>query len=154
MFSRHELVWLTGQGWQGALDAAAPAQREAIEQWRRADWPAIVRRSEPGAGPDTLCLGIAPAPHPETGKQRIALQAHKAHVARTAAPMPLRELLPAAPARWRPALAAPGLRAYGSLAMQAITGLPYLGAASDIDLLFYPAAARELRSGLAALEAH
>ena len=37
---------------------------------------------------------------------------------------------------------------YGSLALQAITGLPYLTATSDIDVLFYPTTHVQLQEGL------
>jgi len=38
---------------------------------------------------------------------------------------------------------------YGSLAMQAMTGLPYLTASSDIDLLCHPQHVTQLHQGLA-----
>lgn len=158
MFSRHELVWLTADGWQAARAQALPGQRAAVAQWQREDWPAIVRRSDAGVGADTICLGIAPPPSADGAKQRISLQLHGDRVARTAAPMLLREAREAAPARWQAALAAldavASLRVYGSLAMQAITRLPYLSANSDIDLLFQPSSVSELDAGLRLLEAH
>jgi phosphoribosyl-dephospho-CoA transferase len=43
------------------------------------------------------------------------------------------------------------LRVYGSLAMQALTGLPYVTGRSDIDLLAYPATGRQLHAALALL---
>jgi phosphoribosyl-dephospho-CoA transferase len=162
MFSRHELVWLSGAGWQAARTAALPAQQAAIERWQREDWPAIVRRNDADTGADTVCLGIALAPAPSDGsKQRIALRALKADVVRTLAALPLRAVLDAAPAAWQAGLAALDaqaqrltIRVYGSLALQALTGQPYVTPSSDIDLLFYPATLPELRAGLALLSAH
>jgi phosphoribosyl-dephospho-CoA transferase len=158
MFSRHELVWLTAPGWDAALHRALPGQHAAIEQWRREDWPAVVRRADAGQAAGQVSLGIPLPPSPDGVKGRIALKAPITDVARRRAPLALADALHAAPERWRPALGALAhgmpLRAYGSLAMQAITGEAYLTAASDIDLLFYPADAQALRAGLALLEQH
>ena len=158
MFWRHDLIWLTGAGWDAALQRALPGQHGAIEQWRRADWPAIARRADVGLAPGRIGLGIPLPPAPGGVKGRIALDAAHGDVARRSAPLALADAARAAPGHWRPALDAlasgMALRAYGSLAMQAITALPYLTAASDIDLLFFPPDAPALRSGLALLEQH
>jgi phosphoribosyl-dephospho-CoA transferase len=155
MFSRHDLVWLSGDGWNAARARALPAHHAAIAQWRRQDWPAIVRRADAGLAAGQLSLGIALPPAPDGVKGRIALNVDKSDVARTSPALALCAAAHAAPKDWRPALdalaAAMPLRAYGSLAMQAITGQPYLAAASDIDLLFFPSDAAGLRDGLALL---
>lgn len=147
MFSRHDLVWLTPAGWDAAPELPA---------WRERDWPAVVRRHEAGVAPDAVCLGI---PLPE--RQRVALVASTAAIARTAPPLPLIDAIAAAPPQWLAGLVALqraatelDLRIYGSLAMASITGLPYLRAASDIDLLLRPADRHALDAGLALLEAH
>ena len=75
MFSRHDLVWLTGDGWDGARDRALPGHPAAIEQWRREDWPAIVRRADPGLAAGQLSLGIALPPAPN-GAKGILLLGH------------------------------------------------------------------------------
>jgi phosphoribosyl-dephospho-CoA transferase len=156
MFSRHDLVWLTKPGWDAALHRALPGQHAAIEQWMREDWPAVVRRAEVGFAPDQLCLGIPLPPTPAGVKGRIALSACIRDTARRSPPLALAVAARAAPERWRTTLdalvAGMQLHAYGSLAMQAITGQAYLSATSDIDLLFYPADALALRDGLALLE--
>jgi phosphoribosyl-dephospho-CoA transferase len=82
---------------------------------------------------------------PDEGKQRLALRAPRAWLLRQA-PLPaLDAVLSAAPEAWRPALSTLqhdasqlGLqpRVYGALAWQALTGLPYLHAHSDVDLLW------------------
>jgi len=46
------------------------------------------------------------------------------------------------------------LRVYGSLAMQAVTGQPYLRDASDIDIVFHPASTQALDAGIALLAQH
>ena len=153
MSSRHDLVWLTPAGWAAAL-ARAPEHGVALSQWRAQNWPAVVRRQEDGAGADAVCLGI---PLPE--RQRVALVAHRDHVARQTPPLTLLDAIGAAPPSWvaglvalQRALAPFDTRVYGSLAMASITGLPYLQAASDIDLLLRPATRGALQAGLALFE--
>lgn len=159
MFSRHELVWLSGSGWDAALERALPGQHAAMDQWRRQDWPAIVRRADADSPAGQVSLGIALPPAADGAKGRIALHAHAADVARSSPALALADAAQAAPGRWRAPLeqllsesSAIALRAYGSLAMQAITGQEYLTARSDIDLLFMPADRSTLVAGLALLE--
>ena len=147
MFSRHDLVWLTPAGWD-----AAPA----LPEWRVRDWPAVVRRHEAGVDPAAICLGI-----PLPDRQRLALVVSPAQIARSSPPLALADAIGAAPPQWlaglvalQRAAAALDVRVYGSLAMASITGLPYLGATSDIDLLLRPATRAELQAGLALLEEH
>jgi phosphoribosyl-dephospho-CoA transferase len=159
MFSRHELAWLTGSGWDAALARALPGQRAAIEQWRREDWPAIVRRVDAGLAEGQVSLGIALPPAADGSKGRIALNAYTSDIARRAPALALADAAKAAPAEWRPALDelvaesdGMAIQVYGSLAMQAITGQDYLTPHSDIDLLFSPANQHALVAGLALLE--
>ncbi|KQW93367.1 hypothetical protein ASC94_12040 [Massilia sp. Root418] len=49
-YQRHDLVWLTPAGWQAAL-AADPAREAVFSYWQREQWPAVVRRPEPGSAP-------------------------------------------------------------------------------------------------------
>jgi phosphoribosyl-dephospho-CoA transferase len=158
MFSRHELVWLTAQGWDAALERALPAQHAAIEQWRREDWPTVVRRADIGLAAGQVSLGIPLPPTPDGVKGRIALNASVIDIARRSPALALADAARVAPEHWWPALdvlaASLPLRAYGSLAMQAVTGQTYLTPSSDIDLLFFPAGADALHAGLALLEHH
>lgn len=159
MQQRHELAWLTTEGWRIALAAALPQHRSSLEQWQRNDWPAVVRRDEPGADPAReLCLGIALPPDANSVKLRIPLRVDLAHIARHAAALPLDAAGEALPSAWRSPYTtlqrqAEGLdlRVYGSLSWQALTGLPCLTPASDIDLLFRPTSEAQLRAGLAML---
>jgi phosphoribosyl-dephospho-CoA transferase len=152
---RHTLVWLSTPGWRALRDAAPPDQQGALGTWHRHDWPVVVRRAEARAAVKDIDVGLPMPPDPATGaKARIALSVVREHVARVAPPMALGAALAAAvpaSAPQRAALAAliasagpADLRAYGSLAMQALTGLPYLRPSSDIDLLFRPACRRQL----------
>lgn len=171
MLARHSLVWLTPAGWRATAAAAAPAHAPAIELWRGRDWPLVARRNEAMPLAGEVCLGLAPPPTPGWERDgapdggarlRIAVRALDAHVARSAPPLAVAQALAAAPERWRQPLAGlakdsaglgPGLnlRVYGSLALQALTGLDYLRPGSDIDLLLAPATPGQLNAGLALL---
>ena len=156
MHWRHDLVWLTAEGWQAA---ALPPE---ASHWPERGWPAVVRRQDENAGADTICLGIALPPSLQDGaKRRVGLRAPLQHVLRMTRPMALREAVAVAPPTWRAGLdalvtASAGLtlRVYGSLAQQALTGAPCVSATSDIDLLFYPSTQTQLDAGLALLAAH
>ncbi|MCE3602506.1 malonate decarboxylase holo-[acyl-carrier-protein] synthase [Massilia sp. P8910] len=160
MYSRHDHAWLSSAGWTEALDGAAPEHAQALGQWRSRDWPLIVTRRTPDAPPGTVSLGLALPPDGGC-KRRIALHVSEHALARVADPLPLQAAAAAAPARWTAPLAALladagniTLRTYGSLALQAVTGLSYLTDSSDIDLLFTPASRRELDAGLHLLQTH
>jgi phosphoribosyl-dephospho-CoA transferase len=154
---RHSLVWLTPEGWRCAQRRDA-ACAQTLETWARAGWPLVARRHDPDAARDEVCLGL---PLPDRG--RVALRLPAASVARVGAALPLGAICAAAPAPWQEPLAqlaaeadAEGivLRAYGSAAWQALTGIAYVGDASDIDLLFAPDSAEQLRRGLGLLARH
>jgi len=157
MHSRHELVWLTAQGWKEAAASVRPGDLRSLALWERQGWPAVVRRRDVGAPGHVVSLGIAlPPSGADAPKERIGLRADAAHVQRRLPALGLAEAMAAAPAAWRPALdelagAGVALRAYGSLALQAITGLPYLTSASDIDLLLAPGSRAELDAGIGLL---
>ncbi|HEV7816165.1 MAG TPA: malonate decarboxylase holo-[acyl-carrier-protein] synthase [Janthinobacterium sp.] len=168
MYARHSLVWLTAPGWLAAQAslARAPAAESAsnhaaaLRRWQENDWPLVARRSDADLAPGEISLGLALPPDAASGiKVRIPLRAPAAAVARTADPLALKAVLPALPAHWSGAMqgliadsVGLSLRVFGSLALQALTGAAYVGPASDIDLLLYPATERQLRSGLALLE--
>jgi phosphoribosyl-dephospho-CoA transferase len=160
MFSRHDLVWLTPAGWEAALARAPAPQHAALCAWRDHDWPAVVRRRDEGVADHTVCLGI-PLPAAFGCRQRVALASAIDDLARYAAPLPLADVLAAAPPEWLAGLVALqrafapfDLRAYGSLAMASITGQAYLRPASDIDLLLRPVNRTELDAGVALLAQH
>lgn len=156
--ARHQLVWLDASGWQEVLAAASPAHRPALQQWQQRQAPLVVRRHEPDAPADQICLGLPLPPDAISGnKLRIGLKVQRTHIARIKPALPLHLAL-AVQQPWHDALiefagaARPfALQVYGSLAMQVLTGLPYLSANSDIDLLFHPRSASQLEQGLALL---
>lgn len=148
-----------------ASAGSAPSQqRIAIGQWWRADWPAVIRRTDADAADHEVCLGIALPPDPTDGsKMRIAFRAAKSEVKKILDPIRIGVAAATAPEAWRANLAALAaeaehqglsIRVYGSLALQALTGQHYVTSASDIDLLFYPAAVAQLETGIALLAAY
>jgi phosphoribosyl-dephospho-CoA transferase len=162
MSRRHDLVWLTPQGWDTALRGLAGAQRELALDWRTRGLPAVVRRLDPGTPDTQLCLGIPAPPDAHSGqKVRLGFAVERSSVARSLPAMALEDA--EAPAAWQPGLAslcialrAAGVdcRVFGSLAMQTITGAPYLGAGSDVDLLLRPRDGAQLDAGLALVASH
>lgn len=113
-----------------------------LDGWAEAGRPLIVRRRVPGEGAAAVPLGL-PLP-PADGKRRIGLALPAEHLARLDGPS-LAEAAAHAPAAWQATIAAIvalgeryGLnpRPFGGLLWQAVTGLTYLSAASDLDLLW------------------
>ncbi|KWF30062.1 malonate decarboxylase holo-[acyl-carrier-protein] synthase [Burkholderia pseudomultivorans] len=162
---RHTLVTLTAAGWRAAF-ARDPllAADPCVRRWAEHGWPLIVRRASPDeAAAGRVPLGM-PLP-PSVGKRRVALNV-AADALATVGPLPaLADVRAAAPDAWQPALReleALGARCgvpahvFGSLAWQWLTGETYLGASSDLDLVFpLPDADRlaPLLDGLAAIDA-
>jgi phosphoribosyl-dephospho-CoA transferase len=162
MYRRHDLVWLTPQGWDTALRGLSGVARALAQEWCMRDLPAVVRRNEPGTAPTLLCLGIPAPPDPYSGqKLRLGFKAEHRHVVEVRPALPLEEA--EAPAAWQRGLASLGIalraagvdcRVFGSLAMQTLSGKPYLVADSDIDLLLRPVNDAQLDAGLALVARH
>jgi phosphoribosyl-dephospho-CoA transferase len=157
LLRRHDLVRLTPAGWDRVLAGLDGGAATLAAGWRARDLPAVVRRSEPGMPPGAVCLGMPAPPDPSTGhKVRLGFAVAHEDVAAVRPPLALDEA--EAPEAWRPAFEAlrgamrdAGLecRVFGSVAMQCLTGLDYLGPKSDIDLLLRPANGAQLEAGLA-----
>ncbi|XYD07967.1 malonate decarboxylase holo-[acyl-carrier-protein] synthase [Methylobacterium sp. NMS12] len=140
---RHDLVRVDPAAW-AAWRADRPDLGDVphLEDWANLGRPLIVRRRVPGETGDAVPLGL-PLP-PADGKRRIGL----ALPVSALSPAPVVTLAEAAihaPAAWGAALNAltalsrrHGLvpRPFGSLLWQAVTGLTYLSATSDLDLLW------------------
>lgn len=164
MFYRHNQVWLSGSGWQCACAAASPAHLSALQRWAANDWPLVVRRSEYVLPADSLGLGLALPPDAQTSvKTRIPLTVTLNEIARHQPPLAFSAIASAVPSAWQAAYteltheldaAQLDLRVYGSLALQAITDLPYLTATSDIDVLFSPRTHAQLQQGLQILKSY
>lgn len=176
MFQRHDLVYLSAAGWQQIRQQLPSADLEMADQWERADWPAIVRRDESSsaAAAETievatlndqysgklLSIGIALPRRLDGSKHRLALRIAASHVSSLQKPVKLVEAAGSALEPWRQGLLALdaqakklgiSLQVFGSLAMQSLTGLSYLHADSDIDILFSPVSKVQLQAGLGLL---
>ncbi len=169
MFQRHDLAYLSASGWQQVREQPGSTGLDAVRQWQLADWPAIVRRNEQAAAGQVdaglaadgkISLGIALPPRPDGSKQRLALNVATSHIASMRKPLDLAGAISQAPLHWRQELGALdsaakeigiSLQVFGSLAMQSLTGLPYLTPKSDIDILFRPDSSVQMQAGLALL---
>ena len=159
---RHMLVWLDDAGWIAAQATDEPQHKAVFRLWQMQSWPVIVRRADADAAPDEICLGLPLPPDEDSGqKLRISLRAHTAHIRKAGPAMELAAVLRSSPSTWRAQLAALArdaagmpLRVYGSLAMEAITELPYVSATSDVDILFHPTTRAQLDDGAAVLSRH
>lgn len=160
---RHDLVFVNTEGWKAMLDGRSDLAREPLmARWMEEGWPAIRRRPMP----DELfgmALGV-PLP-PTAGKKRLCLLLKSDDVISVSRPPLLQEAYVTAPPAWRPTLDRLGdlssrhsvkARVFGSLAWRALTGLDYLTATSDLDLLLDVTGDTDLKAlstELAAVEA-
>ena len=135
-----------------------------VAAWLAADRPLVVARQPCGeviSGSitvGTIATGLALPP--VQGKRRIAFSVAAHDIARYTPPLRLADAIAHAPAAWQPALAELDaaaihidleLRVFGSLAWQALSGLPYMTLRSDIDLLWHPLSNAQLQQGIALL---
>ncbi|WP_429498259.1 malonate decarboxylase holo-[acyl-carrier-protein] synthase [Robbsia andropogonis] len=146
VIARHTVVRVSHAAWEACLATQpALANEPLIRDWVKAGRPLMARRANAcdaaiGAG---VPLGL-PLP-PSAGKRRISVVVPRDRIVSVAAPPTLASLVDVAPDPWRATIHAlcalssrhrVECRAFGSLAWQGLTSLPYLSAASDLDLLF------------------
>jgi phosphoribosyl-dephospho-CoA transferase len=162
-FSRHDLVWLSEQGWRAACAGMSEHCVAILQRWQREDWPAIVRRNDADVDDGEICIGVALPPDAQGQKLRVPLKVPLAGVRVRREPLEVFDVLPAAPLHWQSALRrfadeirACGLdvRIYGSLALQVLTRQTYVRDTSDIDILFRPLNRTQLDRGMALLARH
>ena len=137
---RNQLVWLDPQGWAQVQAHGWDAEAQTIlAHWHRHDLPLVVCRQRGDIETGQLCLGL-PAP-PQWSRRRLALTVGRDQVA-TIGDFPTLQQVAQAHA-WGPdalallqALTQLGVmaRVYGSHGWQLMTRMPYLHAASDIDV--------------------
>jgi phosphoribosyl-dephospho-CoA transferase len=173
MFARHDLVWLTSRGWERVRAAAPQEAIDALDLWRDGGWPAVVRRADIDLQPNEVAIGFALPPRRDSGakaskggvagKLRVGCRVDLADIGRRTRALPLVGALDAVPSDWHAGLAALereaadagiGLAVYGSVALEALTGQPYLTPGSDIDLLLRPVSRAQLMAGLDLLSRH
>jgi len=142
LLHRQQLVHLSAEGWARVLAAPCEdAARACLALWAERGFPLVVTR-QPAAGGDAIALGL-PAPA-RLRRRRIALSVAADDVmffdefppAEAVSRLLPRECV----APWRALVATLALngsraRVYGGFGWQAITRLPYVHAASDLDLL-------------------
>ncbi|WMJ71490.1 malonate decarboxylase holo-[acyl-carrier-protein] synthase [Stenotrophomonas sp. 24(2023)] len=134
--ARHTLAWLSANAdWRADVAAHEPR----LAAWFAQGLPAMVARRAVDDPDPRLRLGV-PLP-PSEGKQRIALRVPLQDVLRQQPPPTLDAILATGVARdWQVALHAlvhiAPARVFGAFAWQHLSGLPYVHAASDIDLLW------------------
>lgn len=141
--ARHDLVAADPGAWENLLAGRRDLDGVPhLRDWARLGRPLIVRRFVPGEAGDGVPLGL-PLP-PADGKRRIGLSL-PAEAVRTVDPPSLADVASHAPAAWQASIDAllalardHGLtpRPFGALLWQAVTGLIYLSATSDLDLLW------------------
>ena len=140
--ARHDLVYVGPPAWHAlvAMHADAGTQPLVVE-WADRGWPLVVRRRT-GDASDGIALGL-PLP-PALGKCRLSFALDARDIVETSRPPLLDDAIAFAPVAWRTTLArivamasAFGVepRVFGSLAWHTLTGLDYLSATSDLDLL-------------------
>jgi phosphoribosyl-dephospho-CoA transferase len=142
--ARHALLRIEPAAYASMLAGRAELAGEALLfDWASLSRPLIARRRGACDVAGFVAAGI-PLP-PAQGKKRVALQLDPAAILYVEPPPLLRDAACAAPAEWRAAIGAicdlclragVDARAFGALAWASLTGLEYLSAASDLDLLF------------------
>lgn len=142
--ARHDLVWITPDAWAEMLRKPSDSLQELREDAVFANWavrhrPLVVRRPMKGETPDAAPLALTlPLTH---ARRRIAVLFAPGAIDEVARAPRLVDAAASAPRRWHATIERllrlqEGVRCYGSLAWQHLTGLPYLRDDSDIDLLW------------------
>jgi phosphoribosyl-dephospho-CoA transferase len=140
---RHDLLTVDPAYWSSMLrDRQELAALPLIDEWAMRGFPVILRRGLPGETPDLVPVGV-PLP-PAQGRGRLALLLPAAAIIAVRPPPRTEEVIAAAPPSWQQVLIAAalvpgaddGARVFGSLLWESLTGLRYMTAESDLDLLW------------------
>jgi phosphoribosyl-dephospho-CoA transferase len=160
VLQRHAFVKTTAAAWASFI-ATRPnlAADPLVATWATRGLPLIARRGTGSTDDQLIPLGL-PLP-PAHGKRRIAVALPREAIVDVAAPPLLAKARQVAPDHWQESIAqllalAPDVRCFGSLAWQYLTGLSFLSAGSDLDLLWpLPASGLErLLAAIARLDQH
>jgi len=140
MLQRHSFVRVDVAAWARFI-ALRPdlATEPLIADWVKRGFPLIARRGAGNEDADLVALGL-PLP-PSHGKRRIAVALPRDAILSTSQPPLLADAAHIVPPAWRGDIErlvalSPDVRCFGSLAWQYLTGLHYLSATSDLDLLW------------------
>ena len=144
MLRRHDLVQAEPAAWDGMLRSyPALLDLPLVADWARRGWPVIVRRRMVGDCVDGVPAAL-PLP-PCHGKRRLAFSFSIGAEMTELPPVLLCDAARSAPAKWQPIISAlldlgeaikVPPRVFGALLWEHTTGLPYLSAQSDLDLLW------------------
>jgi phosphoribosyl-dephospho-CoA transferase len=141
---RHDLLRIDPAGWQRVL-AQQPelATRPYVSDWAERGWPVIVRRYANDEAADLIPVAISVPP--PAAKPGIALALRASDILERMPAVALSACIGQAPAAWRETLQSlialaercgTAACVFGSLLWQTLTGLTYLHAGSDVDLLW------------------
>ena len=160
---RHDLIFVSPVAWHSLLKMRDDlAEESLVVDWADRGWPLVARRAVPG---DTVGVALGLPLPPFAGKRRLSFLMHPDDIVSTAPPLALSATINIAPEAWRHTLdqvadlaSRHGVeaRVFGSLAWQTLTGLTYLTASSDLDLLLpirRSSDLAQLTTDLAAIEA-
>ena len=144
MLQRHDLLRPSLQAWDAMLRSRPDlAEAPLLKDWVRLGRPVIVRRRLSGEVMNDVPTAV-PLP-PSHGKRRIAVGFPPGAALAAAPPVLLRDAKAAAPTDWRRVIASlvavgedTGAEpfVFGGLLWEHLTGLAYLTAGSDLDLLW------------------
>ena len=144
MWRRHDLLRADPAAWDAMLRChPGVADLPLVADWARLDRPVIVRRRTVGDFAASVPAAL-PLP-PCLGKRRLAFSFTSGEAVTALPPVLLRDAARTAPTEWQEVVAAllalgdaikVTPRVFGALLWQHTTGLPYLRAQSDLDLLW------------------
>ena len=144
MLRRHDLLRADRGSWDAMLRChPGVADLPLVADWARLDRPVIVRRRTVGDFAASVPAAL-PLP-PCLGKRRLAFSFTSGEAVTALPPVLLRDAARTAPTEWQEVVAAllalgdaikVTPRVFGALLWQHTTGLPYLRAQSDLDLLW------------------
>lgn len=138
---RHDLVFVGPKGWREMLSKGGVPADPLVLRWSDEGWPTIRRRPMPGET-SGVALGL-PLP-PSAGKKRLSFLLGEADIEAVTRPPVLDVARGCAPSAWQSTFDrlddlarrhSIGVRVFGSLAWQTLTGLDYVTGRSDLDLL-------------------
>jgi phosphoribosyl-dephospho-CoA transferase len=139
---RHDLIFVSPVAWHSLLKTRDDLFEEPlVVDWASWGWPLVARRAMPG---DTVGVALGLPLPPFAGKRRLSFLMQPDDIVSTAPPLELSVTINVAPESWRHTLdqvadlaSRHGVeaRVFGSLAWQTLTGLTYLTASSDLDIL-------------------
>ena len=144
MLRRHDLIQVDPAAWNAMLRChPALLDLPLVPDWARCGWPVIVRRRMMGDSVGGVPAAL-PLP-PCHGKRRVAFSFPAGAAMTAVPPILLCEAARTTPNAWQSVVAAVldigdtvkiTPRVFGALLWEHATGLPYLSAKSDLDLLW------------------